>query len=106
MNENQEMRAISKDKNHAKKRLLNLLNQYPQVFKTGIGAEEFVKEFIKAFTKYIQFNDDEIFAMEETSQAIIDFPQIIKTETGAEAFLEDLHKASILFTECFPKPQR
>ena len=106
MNENQEMRAISKDKKKAKERLLLLLKDHPQVFKTGIGAEEFVKEFIKVFTKYTQFSDDEIFALEEASQIIIDFPQIIKPETGAEQFLEDLYKASILFSEYFPKPKR
>jgi hypothetical protein len=103
-NEKQESRLISGNKEAAMKRLLSLLMLHPQVFQAGIGAEEFAKELIKAYTKYIQFTDDEIFAMEDISQIIMDYPQVIRPETGAEAFLEDLYKTSVKYFEYFPKP--
>jgi hypothetical protein len=105
MNE-QKDRVISKNKEYAKKRLLSLLKEHPQVFQAGIGPEAFVDELNKAYTKYIQFSDDEIFAMEEISNIIImDFPHIINQETGIEKFFDDLNKASIKYLEYFPKPK-
>jgi len=101
MNEDQESRAISKDKEDAKKRLLSLLSQHPQVFKAGIGAETFVDEFIEAFKKYITYSDNEIFAIDEISQIIKEYPQIISPETGAKNLLEDLNKAATKFSEYF-----
>jgi hypothetical protein len=105
MNEEQETRLISENKETARERLLSLLILHPQVFPAGIGAEAFVKELIKAFTKYAQFTDDEIFAMEDISQIIRDYPQVIRPDAGAEEYLEDLHKASIKYFDCFPKPE-
>jgi len=105
MNEKQETRAISKDKERAKKRLLSLLGLHTQAFQSGIGAAAFVKEFINVFTKYVQFSDEEIFAMEELSQIIRDYPHIIRQEDGPAAFLDDLHKASEIYLEYFPKPK-
>jgi len=105
MTENKESRVISKDKEKAKKRLLSLLGLHTQAFQSGIGAEAFVKEFIKAFTKYVQFSDEEIFAMEDLSEIIRNYPHIVRQEAGAEAFLDDLHRASEIYFEYFPKPE-
>lgn len=97
MTENQETRAIAKDKEQAKTRLLSTLKNIPQAFKAGIGAAEFVKEFKNIFEKYITLSDEEIFALEEISLIIKDYPHIVKP--GAEDFFEDLLKASVTLKE-------
>jgi len=104
MTEKQSSNVIAKNKEEAKKRLQNLLKAHPQVFPEGIGAEQFVKEYIKTFESFVLFSDEEIFEMEAVSDIIKNnHPQIIQPGAGAEYFLEDLKKASIKYFEKFPK---
>jgi hypothetical protein len=100
----EEIRIEIREKDDEMKKMLSLISLQPQIFQAEIGAEAFVKDFIKVFTKYIEYSKDEKRSMERLSEVIKFFPQVIRHGTGAETFLEDIRKASKRFVEYFEIP--
>jgi len=103
MNEKQETFTITKDKKSAMERMLALINPYPQIFQSVTSIETLVDEFIKAFTKYSKYSDQQIFALEALSNTIVGYQQAVQSGIGGEAFLESLSKAAAKYDEYFAK---
>jgi uncharacterized protein YjcR len=81
-----------------------LPNMHPQVFQFGIGVEAFVEDFIKAFTKYNEYSNNEKTSMGRLSELIKNFPHIIRSEIKTGAFLEEMSKVAERFEEYFKRP--
>jgi hypothetical protein len=95
-----EAQAAYVEKKENMERMGSLLSHYPQVFKAGIGAEAFVEDFIKAFTKYSEYSGAEKGSINFLLKEMVNFPQIVRPE-GAEAFVEDFRKAAVKFYKHF-----
>jgi len=104
MNEEKKPRVITRSKSVALKWIWPKIVCFSQIFKPGIGPEEFVEELNKACIKMAEYNDEELFGMKDLLEIMDkDFPQIIQPGMGTEKFIMSGVNAGKKYKEYFPE---